>query len=56
MKMVLDKELERLTDLQVAVQHYIAHSMAVDAGVGHDKVWVDHWYSEMVRLTGDDNE
>jgi hypothetical protein len=21
--------------------------MAVDAGVGHDKVWVDHWYSEM---------
>jgi hypothetical protein len=47
----LDAELERLSDLDMAVRNYLAHLAAFEQGAEQDGTFVDYWRDELEMLT-----
>jgi hypothetical protein len=49
----LDQELARLQDLDCAVRCYLSHLYAFEQGADQDLDLLDHWRTELQRLTDD---
>ena len=46
-----EAEMERLTDLDMAVRNYLAHLAAFEQGAEQDETFVDYWRNELEMLT-----
>ena len=47
----LDIEMQRLSDLDMAVRSYLSHLYAFEQGAVHDETPMTYWRDEMQRLT-----
>jgi hypothetical protein len=47
----LDAELQRLSDLDMAVRNYLSHLYAFEQGSEHDGAHADYWREQMDCLT-----
>ncbi len=47
----LDVEMQRLSDLDMAVRNYLSHLYAVEQGADEDSGSVDYWRDRLEMLT-----
>jgi hypothetical protein len=46
-----DAEMNRLSELDMAVRNYLSHLAAFEQGAEHDGAFVEHWREQLELLT-----
>jgi len=49
--MGFEAEMNRLSELDMAVRNYLSHLAAFEQGAEHDGAFVEHWRDQLEMLT-----